>query len=430
MSEDGRPFFAMEFIRGMPLDEYARSASTRAARLELLARVCDAVQHAHDKGVVHRDLKPGNILVEESGQPKVLDFGVAHVTAADLLIDLEPDPDRTLAGHLELHEPGTAHRPPERARRSLGCVHAGRHPLRAAGRPAAVPSRSAPNARSGAGDRAEEPSRLGSIDRVYRGDVEIIVAKALEKDKTHRYASAGALASDIRRTCVGKRSWCGRSAPPNDTGGWPGADPWIAALGGVLTAVLIATTAGSMVAATYFRSLAGREFLANQKSQEAQKEAETAKALAQRQAEANRRSLYFAQMNLAGQATALPGGLARVTELIDRWRIDASSPDLRNWEWYYLDALNCQDRFTLRGHSNLIRAVAWSPDGTRLASGSQDQTIRIWDASSGQEIAVWRPRAAGVEAVDWSPDSTRWSRGIAMDRSASGTWTLAAKNGF
>ena len=56
------------------------------ARLELLGRVCDAVQHAHDKGVIHRDLKPSNILVDEAGQPKVLDFGVAHVTAPDLLL--------------------------------------------------------------------------------------------------------------------------------------------------------------------------------------------------------------------------------------------------------------------------------------------------------------------------------------------------------
>src|SRR3954447_15366094 len=63
-AEDCQPFFAMEFIRGMPLDEYARRRSLLPpARLELLARVCDAVQHAHDKGVIHRDLKPGNILV-------------------------------------------------------------------------------------------------------------------------------------------------------------------------------------------------------------------------------------------------------------------------------------------------------------------------------------------------------------------------------
>ena len=86
LADDGQPFFAMEFIRGLPLDEYAnRHGLDLAARVGLLARVCDAVQHAHDQGVIHRDLKPANILVEETGQPKVLDFGVARATDADLL---------------------------------------------------------------------------------------------------------------------------------------------------------------------------------------------------------------------------------------------------------------------------------------------------------------------------------------------------------
>ena len=85
IAADGRPFFAMEFIRGLPLDEYAnRNGLDLRARVALVARVCDAVQHAHDQGVIHRDLKPANILVEEDGQPKVLDFGVARATDADL----------------------------------------------------------------------------------------------------------------------------------------------------------------------------------------------------------------------------------------------------------------------------------------------------------------------------------------------------------
>src|SRR5262249_35773251 len=83
---DGRLYFAMEFIRGLPLGQHVRLRGLPApARLELLARVCDAVQHAHDQGVIHRDLKPANILVDETGQPKVLDFGVAHTTGAGLL---------------------------------------------------------------------------------------------------------------------------------------------------------------------------------------------------------------------------------------------------------------------------------------------------------------------------------------------------------
>jgi serine/threonine protein kinase len=86
LADDGQPFFAMEFIRGLPLDEYAnRHGLDLTARVALVARVCDAVQHSHDRGVIHRDLKPANILVEETGQPKVLDFGVARAADADLL---------------------------------------------------------------------------------------------------------------------------------------------------------------------------------------------------------------------------------------------------------------------------------------------------------------------------------------------------------
>src|SRR5262249_1887919 len=80
-TEDGRLYLAMEFIRGLPLREHAKLRGlTPPARLELVARVCDAVQHVHEQGIVHRDLKPANILVDDSGQPKVVDFGVAHAT--------------------------------------------------------------------------------------------------------------------------------------------------------------------------------------------------------------------------------------------------------------------------------------------------------------------------------------------------------------
>ncbi|HKB39356.1 MAG TPA: serine/threonine-protein kinase, partial [Gemmataceae bacterium] len=97
VAEDGQPFFALELIRGVALDEYARLGSlTLPARLELLARVCDAVQHAHDRGVIHRDLKPGNVLVDETGQPRVLDFGVARATDADVLTEA----GLTRTGHL------------------------------------------------------------------------------------------------------------------------------------------------------------------------------------------------------------------------------------------------------------------------------------------------------------------------------------------
>ncbi len=205
MGEDGQPFFAMEFIRGVPLDEYARSRRLNvAARLELLAKLCDAVQHAHEKGVIHRDLKPGNILVDESGQPKVLDFGVAHVTAADLLTTASRTQAGQLLGTLSYMSPEQiAADPAGLDGRSdvytLGVILfellAHRLPYQLAQLPVHEVARVI---------REQEPSRLGSIDTIYRGDVEIIVGKTLEKDKARRYASAGDLASEIRRYLRGE----------------------------------------------------------------------------------------------------------------------------------------------------------------------------------------------------------------------------------
>ena len=80
-----QPYFAMEFIRGKTLREYVRDRQlTAPQRLELMARISEAVHHAHERGLIHRDLKPGNIVVDETGQPKILDFGVARVTDSDV----------------------------------------------------------------------------------------------------------------------------------------------------------------------------------------------------------------------------------------------------------------------------------------------------------------------------------------------------------
>jgi len=79
-----QPYFAMELIRGLPLDEYAAAHRLDVRqKVTMIAKICDAVHHAHQRGLIHRDLKPGNILVDEMDQPKILDFGVARVTEAD-----------------------------------------------------------------------------------------------------------------------------------------------------------------------------------------------------------------------------------------------------------------------------------------------------------------------------------------------------------
>jgi predicted Ser/Thr protein kinase len=199
-AQDGQPFFAMEFIRGLPLDEHARlRALPLPARVEMLARVCDAVQHAHDQGVIHRDLKPANILVEENGQPKVLDFGVARATDADLVSGAGLTRTGQLLGTPSYMSPEQVTADPAAIDHradvyALGVILfellAHRLPYRLENRPLAEAARLI---------LEEEPPRLGSLNPELRGDVETIVAKALAKEPARRYPSAAELAADLRR---------------------------------------------------------------------------------------------------------------------------------------------------------------------------------------------------------------------------------------
>src|SRR5262249_25685535 len=179
VAEGGQPYFAMELIAGVPLDRYAGKRSLDArGRLELAARVADAVQHAHERGVVHRDLKPANIPVGDTGQPKVLDFGVARATDADLRGGTGPTQTGQLVGTPCYMSPEQVAADPNLDRRSdvytLGVILfellAGRLPYPLEGRPIGEVMWQI---------HQQEPARLGSLDRSLRGDVETIVGKAL-----------------------------------------------------------------------------------------------------------------------------------------------------------------------------------------------------------------------------------------------------------
>ena len=200
--ESGRPFYAMEFVEGERLDVWAKRAEPGVEeRLRVLIELCQAVQHAHQKGVIHRDLKPSNVVVTPDGKPKVLDFGLARL-ADDA--DREADLTRQtragqVIGTLAYMSPEQAGGDPDGVDAltdvyALGVIAyellSGKLPINLLALPLPTAVRRIVE---------DQPTRLSSVDAKLRGDLDTIVAKGMSKDKARRYASAAALGEDVRR---------------------------------------------------------------------------------------------------------------------------------------------------------------------------------------------------------------------------------------
>ncbi|GAB5495428.1 MAG: hypothetical protein Phyf2KO_05080 [Phycisphaerales bacterium] len=195
-----QPYFAMEYIRGTPLSEYVKLRHcTLQERLALIQKIADAVHHAHTRGVVHRDIKPANILVTEDGQPKILDFGVARSIGSDV----DESANMTRVGQLVGTVPYMS---PEQvggesdeidARSDIYSLGVVLYELLAGHLPYNLEKQLIHEAVRVI--REVEPEHLSSVSRVYKGDIETIVSKALSKERTRRYQSASEFSADIHR---------------------------------------------------------------------------------------------------------------------------------------------------------------------------------------------------------------------------------------
>ena len=227
-TESGRPYFVMELVRGVPITNYCDQAQlTPRERLELFVAVCNAVQHAHQKGIIHRDLKPSNLLVTlHDGQPvvKVIDFGVAkalHQKLTDRTIytrfaqmigtPLYMSPEQAEMSGLEidtrtdvyslgvlLYELLTGSTPFDKRRLAKAAYDELLKIIRdeEPPKPSTRLSQSTESLPAIAAQRRTDPAKLS---KMFRGDLDWITMKALEKDRTRRYGSARELAEDIER---------------------------------------------------------------------------------------------------------------------------------------------------------------------------------------------------------------------------------------
>ncbi len=196
----GRPFFAMDYVDGPSIMEFARQHALNVRdRLRMFIQICGAIHHAHQRGVIHRDLKPGNILVASDGQPLILDFGVARATDSDLQFTTLQTGLGQLIGTLPYMSPEqVTGRGQDVDTRSdvyaLGVIAyellTGEQPFDIKGRTVLIAAKIISEI---------DPLPLTSYDRQLRGDLNTIVLKAMSKEPDRRYPSAAALADDVQR---------------------------------------------------------------------------------------------------------------------------------------------------------------------------------------------------------------------------------------
>ncbi len=195
-----QPYLAMEFVEGLPLLDFVADAKLRTKRrLELLLRLCDAVQHAHQKGVIHRDLKPSNIIVTGNAQPKILDFGVARdidvgVVGAQTLVDVHQ-----VAGTVPYMAPEQISGAGDDIDTRCDVYALGVIGYQILSGQLPYPLDDTSIAEAARIIHEEEPKKLSAYKRHFSGDIENIFGKALSKDKEDRYPTAQSLGNDIRR---------------------------------------------------------------------------------------------------------------------------------------------------------------------------------------------------------------------------------------
>jgi WD40 repeat protein len=405
--QDGHHYFSMKLVEGASLASGRLPLPARKAAA-LLATVSHAMHYAHQRGILHRDLKPGNVLLDAQGQPYVTDFGLAK--------RLEGTVPHTRTGGI-LGTP--SYMPPEQARSekvlttgvdvySLGAILyemlTGRPPFRAD-----TPLDTILQVL----DR--EPEVPHNLDPCVDRDLETICLKCLQKEPEKRYGSAEALAEELDRWLKGEPILARPAGRTERMWRWCRRNQRVAAS----LAGLVATLVGGIVVA-WFLAVA-----ASNNAERADREAAIARESAKQAREEKRLSehrYYASEMKLA--SLELEGRqLSLLRQRLEQFASKPASQDLRGFEWYYLQR---QSQLAFRSIAELggtPRSVAYGPDGRLLASISPNGTVKVWDTATDQEHFAFRGHKGGANAVTWCPNG-RLLASAGEDRTVK-VWDLA-----
>jgi WD40 repeat protein/serine/threonine protein kinase len=430
-TDTGRPYFVMEYVKGMSITRYCDEKKLSIEkRLRLFEQVCEGIHHAHQKGIIHRDVKPSNILISVHGDkavPKIIDFGIAKAITQPLTDKTFVTFQGQLLGTPEYMSPeqvdlATQDIDTRSDIYSLGVVlyellagvlpfeeeSFGRHGFAEIQRTIRDLEPASPSMRlTSLGERAKtiaasRGTQVIPLARRLHRELEWIPLKAMRKDRCRRYRSASELADDIHNYLTGRPLIAGPETAIYRVQKFvhkhAGSVATVALVAAAIVVGLIISTA------MYFRAEDARqkEAVARTQAEQAEKVADEQRGLAEQRAEELRRSLYANSVQLA-DAKYREGNAKQVRSLLD-----SCPEDLRGWEWNRLNYVYDESLTTLHfPQGSFYRAVLNHDNTCIISCGDDEKTIVVWDLKTGEALQTFRGHEKPVYGFAISPDGRR-----------------------